>query len=218
LSHIQSTDILHEDGKLLREIFESLGALRSFLLKQEVRSILRDEYKSRFPNKKVERAFFKRTIGAGLIIEEGVKTGKTIKLSHVLRALSESLDCTDETSQTDFFERKNATIPEKLIASQNKMVTPVKSERALLPVQRDDEVGNLVTANLYVHGYGSGTSKKQIRNLFSQYTDVVGVSVKNGYSYVRTLDREGAIFARQKLNGTQWNGGTLTIRFAKEFK
>jgi len=111
---------------------------------------------------------------------------------------------------------KNATVPEKLISSQIKVATAVKPKRALL--DQRDEVGNPVTTNLYVHGYGSETSKTQIQSLFSRYTRVVDVHFKYGYSFVHTSSCHEAILARHKLNGTELNGGTLTIRFAKEFK
>ena len=80
---------------------------------------------------------------------------------------------------------------------------------------RDDR-GNAATKNLFVAGYGQGTSEESLRSLFSQHTEVIGVVSKGSFSFVNTADRASAVQARQALSGTMVNGGVLRINFAKE--
>lgn len=80
---------------------------------------------------------------------------------------------------------------------------------------RDDR-GNPATKNLFVAGYGPGTTELQIRDLFGQYANIVGIIMKGTFSFVNTSDRNMAVAARQALGGTMMNGGILRINFAKE--
>jgi RNA recognition motif-containing protein len=80
---------------------------------------------------------------------------------------------------------------------------------------RDDR-GNPATKNLFVAGYGPGTTEMQIRELFGQYANIVGIIVKGTFSFVNTSDRSMAVAARAALGGTMMNGGVLRINFAKE--
>lgn len=80
---------------------------------------------------------------------------------------------------------------------------------------RDDR-GNPATKNLFVAGYGPGTTEQQIRDLFGQHATVVGVVLKQSFSFVNTGSREDAIRARQHLSGSSLNGGVMRINFAKE--
>lgn len=80
---------------------------------------------------------------------------------------------------------------------------------------RDDR-GNPVTKNLFVAGYGPGTSEQQIRELFSQHANIIGIIMKGTFSFVNTSDRSQAVTARETLSGTMLNGGVLRINFAKE--
>lgn len=80
---------------------------------------------------------------------------------------------------------------------------------------RDDR-GNPATKNLFVAGYGGGTSEQQLRELFGQYAQIVGIIMKGTFSFVNTSDRNAAIQAREALSGTMMNGGVLRINFAKE--
>lgn len=80
---------------------------------------------------------------------------------------------------------------------------------------RDDR-GNPATKNLFVAGYGAGTTEEQLRDLFSQYANVIGVVLKGSFSFVNTSDLGQAIQARQMLGGTTFNGGVMRINFAKE--
>jgi RNA recognition motif-containing protein len=50
---------------------------------------------------------------------------------------------------------------------------------------RDDK-GNPATKNLFVAGYGPGTTEIQLRQLFSQYAQVTGVVLKGTFSFVNT--------------------------------
>lgn len=80
---------------------------------------------------------------------------------------------------------------------------------------RDDR-GNPATKNLFVAGYGAGTTEEQLRDLFGQYANVIGVVLKGSFSFVNTSDLSQSIQARQMLGGTTFNGGVMRINFAKE--
>jgi RNA recognition motif-containing protein len=80
---------------------------------------------------------------------------------------------------------------------------------------RDDR-GNPATKNLFVAGYGQGTTEQELRDLFSTYSEVTGVISKGNFSFVNTADRAAAVRARQALSGSMFNGGVLRINFAKE--
>jgi len=80
---------------------------------------------------------------------------------------------------------------------------------------RDDR-GNPATKNLFVAGYGQGTTEQQLRDVFSQHTQVTGVVIKGSFSFVNTLEKTSAVLARHALLGTVLNGGSLRINFAKE--
>jgi RNA recognition motif-containing protein len=79
-----------------------------------------------------------------------------------------------------------------------------------------DDRGNPVTKNLFVAGYGPGTTEQQLRELFSSYANVIGVVLKGAFSFVNTSAREEAYGCRAAFNGTMLNGGVLRINFAKE--
>mmetsp|Transcript_28174 Transcript_28174/g.79051 ORF Transcript_28174/g.79051 Transcript_28174/m.79051 type:complete len:811 (-) Transcript_28174:102-2534(-) len=80
---------------------------------------------------------------------------------------------------------------------------------------RDDR-GNTATKNLFVAGYGHGTTEAQLRDLVSAHATVIGVIMKGTFSFVNTSDKASAVAARQALTGTMFNGGVLRINFAKE--
>lgn len=80
---------------------------------------------------------------------------------------------------------------------------------------RDDR-GNPATKNLFVAGYGPGTTEQQLRDIFGQYANVIGVILKGTFSFVNTSDRTMAVRAREMLGNTMLNGGALRINFAKE--
>ena len=80
---------------------------------------------------------------------------------------------------------------------------------------RDDR-GNPATKNLFVAGYGPGTSENQVRDLFAQHATIVGIIMKGTFSFVNTSDKLSAIRAREALSGSMLNGGVLRINFAKE--
>jgi len=101
----------------------------------------------------------------------------------------------------------------------------VRSEAAPLPrndlgqidyeLVRDDR-GNPATKNLFVAGYGTGTSEQDLQDIFSQHSNVIGVVMKTTFSFVNTSDRMAAVHAREALIGSVINGGVLRINFAKE--
>lgn len=80
---------------------------------------------------------------------------------------------------------------------------------------RDDR-GNPATRNLFVAGYGSGTTEQQIKETFSQFCHVTGIVMKSSFSFVNTAEKKAAVQAREALTGAQVNGGQLRINFAKE--
>ena len=80
---------------------------------------------------------------------------------------------------------------------------------------RDDR-GNPATKNLFVAGYGPGTTEQQLRDVFNQHANVIGVVLKGNFTFVNTSTRQEAVNARQMLQGVTINGGTLRINFAKE--
>eukprot|EP00978_Attheya_sp_CCMP212_P010863 scaffold26379_cov52-Attheya_sp.AAC.2 len=107
-------------------------------------------------------------------------------------------------------------------SSDNKAVKkmPPRSEPMPLPVnhmgQVRDDRGNPATKNLFVAGYGNGTTEQNLQTLISQYAAVTGVVIKGTFSFVNTSDKIAAIHAREALSGTVLNGGVLRINFAKE--
>lgn len=79
-----------------------------------------------------------------------------------------------------------------------------------------DDRGNAATKNLFVAGWGPGTTEQQLRDLVAPYATVISVSLKSTFAFVNTTDRDAAVLARQSLSGTMLNGGILRINFAKE--
>jgi hypothetical protein len=80
---------------------------------------------------------------------------------------------------------------------------------------RDDR-GNAATKNLFIAGYGPGTTDQQLRDIVSPYAAVLSVTNKGTFAFVNTDSRESAILARASLTGQQLNGSVLRINFAKE--
>jgi hypothetical protein len=80
---------------------------------------------------------------------------------------------------------------------------------------RDDR-GNPATKNLFVAGYGQGTSETQLRESFGVHAQITGIISKGTFSFINTNDKLAAIRAREVLSGTMLNGGVLRINFAKE--
>jgi RNA recognition motif-containing protein len=82
--------------------------------------------------------------------------------------------------------------------------------------QIKDDRGNPATKNLFVAGYGPGTTEQQLKDCFGQYVSVVSIVLKNTFAFVNTVDKEAAVLARSSLLGQSLNGGPLRINFAKE--
>jgi hypothetical protein len=80
---------------------------------------------------------------------------------------------------------------------------------------RDDR-GNPATKNLFVAGYGQGTTETLLRQVFSPHCEIVGIIQKGSFSFINTADKSQAVQAREILSGTMLNGGVLRINFAKE--
>jgi len=110
---------------------------------------------------------------------------------------------------------------------QSRPRTPAAPAATTTPLPRDalgqilvesvrDDRGNPATRNLFVAGYGSGTTEQQIRETFSQFCQVTGIVMKSSFSFVNTSEKKAAVTAREALTGAQVNGGQLRINFAKE--
>jgi len=80
---------------------------------------------------------------------------------------------------------------------------------------RDDR-GNPSTKNLFIAGYGPGTTEQQLRELVAQHANVISVVMKGTFAFVNTSDKDAAVLAREALMGFPLNGGPLRINFAKE--
>lgn len=80
---------------------------------------------------------------------------------------------------------------------------------------RDDR-GNPATKNLFVAGYGAGTTEQELRALFSQQAQVTGSVMKGTFAFINTSDKSTAVQVRIALTGSIVNGGPLRINFAKE--
>merc|ERR1712029_816443 len=80
-------------------------------------------------------------------------------------------------------------------------------------MQVRDDRGNPATKNLFVAGYGPGTTEQQLKDLFGRHATVVSVIMKGTFSFVNTTDRDAAVIARSSLGGQQVNGGALRINF-----
>lgn len=80
---------------------------------------------------------------------------------------------------------------------------------------RDDR-GNPATKNLFVAGYGAGTTEQELKNIFNQHTQVSSIVIKGNFAFVNTIEKKTAVSARQALIGATINGGILRINFAKE--
>jgi RNA recognition motif-containing protein len=93
--------------------------------------------------------------------------------------------------------------------------TPLPPGMPDVDAVRDDR-GNPATKNLFIAGYGPSTTEHQLRDIVSQYVCVVGVILKGTFSFVNTMDRASAVYAREMLGGTMLNGGVIRINFAKE--
>lgn len=95
-------------------------------------------------------------------------------------------------------------------------VAPPQAAAAVDVSNVRDDRGNPATKNLFVAGYGQGTTELQLREVFGQYAQIIGIIVKGTFSFVNTSDRVAAVRAREFLSGTMLNGGVLRINFAKE--
>ncbi|EJK45236.1 hypothetical protein THAOC_36153 [Thalassiosira oceanica] len=82
--------------------------------------------------------------------------------------------------------------------------------------QVKDDRGNPATKNLFVAGYGPGTSEQQLKDVFGQHGRIVSVIKKSSFSFVNTSDKSIAVMARAALIGKPLNGGAMRINFAKE--
>jgi hypothetical protein len=92
---------------------------------------------------------------------------------------------------------------------------PISDLNIPIDAVRDDR-GNGATKNLFVAGYGAGTTEQELRDLFGLHCSVIGVIIKGNFSFVNTSTRGDAVRSRHALQGTNVNGGPLRINFAKE--
>jgi RNA recognition motif-containing protein len=93
---------------------------------------------------------------------------------------------------------------------------PVQSQSHIDYSQVRDDRGNPATKNLFVAGYGQGTSEQVLRQIFAPHCEIIGIIMKGTFSFINTSDKGAAVRAREMLSGTLLNGGVLRINFAKE--
>jgi len=79
-----------------------------------------------------------------------------------------------------------------------------------------DDRGNPATRNLFVAGFGPGTTEDELFTIFSQHAALTNVVLKGAFAFVNTLDKSAAVIARETLTGAIVHGGALRINFAKE--
>lgn len=72
------------------------------------------------------------------------------------------------------------------------------------------------TKNLFVAGYGPGTTEQYLISLFAPFGQILGIVMKSTFAFVNTTERLTAVRAREALTGQNINGGSLRINFAKE--
>ncbi len=115
--------------------------------------------------------------------------------------------------------RRNKTLYSTKAGHQNSAMAAPAVRDALGQIDyksvRDDR-GNVATRNLFVAGYGPGTTDQQLRQVFSQHCQVTGIVMKGSFSFVNTSEKKAAVEAREALVGANVNGGNLRINFAKE--
>jgi len=115
---------------------------------------------------------------------------------------------------------RRAKVPDVSVSTSTSVPpTSILPRNALGQIDYDavrDDRGNAATRNLFVAGYGPGTTEKMLRDAFSQHTVVTGIVQKATFSFVNTSDRESAVRARDAMIGQIINGGALRINFAKE--
>ena len=77
-----------------------------------------------------------------------------------------------------------------------------------------DPGASLMVSNLHVSGYGPGTTREQIIQLFSQYVAVTNVVMKDNFCFVNTNDPDGVARARAALANFVLNGTPMRINDA----
>jgi RNA recognition motif-containing protein len=107
------------------------------------------------------------------------------------------------------------TMPGPPGAQQGTMMGGMLNSVTDVEAVRDDR-GNPATKNLFVAGFGPGTTESQLRDMFSQRGHVIGVVLKGSFAFVNTSDKSQAVLAREALSGVHVNGAPLRINFAKE--
>ena len=72
--------------------------------------------------------------------------------------------------------------------------------------------------NLYVSGYGEGTTTKEMEQIFSKHCTVLNVVSyhKNRYMFVNTWNVASATKAMRALDGTIVNGGYIKVKYSKQ--
>lgn len=114
---------------------------------------------------------------------------------------------------------RKAKNPNHIPSSVSSAVLSTLPRNALGQVDYDlvrDDRGNAATKNLFIAGYGPGTTDQQLRDIVSPYANVLSVTNKGTYAFVNTDNKEQAVLARNALTGQALNGSMLRINFAKE--
>ena len=79
-----------------------------------------------------------------------------------------------------------------------------------------DDRGNPATRNLFVAGFGPGTTEEELNSIFSQHAVLTTVVLKGAFAFVNTTEKSAAVISRDALTGVIVHGGALRINFAKE--
>ena len=104
-----------------------------------------------------------------------------------------------QTSQT-YYQPSSAPFVQPIAQPQPAQQSDLQLSRGY----RGDQ--NLGDANLHLSGYGPMTTNEQIIAMFAPYVRVTEVVNKSGFSFVNTVDPEGAKQAREALNGSLLGG------------
>lgn len=101
----------------------------------------------------------------------------------------------------------------------NRFVTPSLPTNPYGKIDVDsvtDDRGNPATRNLFVAGFGPGTTEDELFTIFSQHAALTNVVLKGAFAFVNTMEKSAAVTARDALTGAIVHGGALRINFAKE--
>lgn len=207
----------NEDRELIHSAMLRLSnkSGKSTFFKSDVATKIKEMNPLRFANRKDLKAFLKKAIASGVVHEEGEGPNKML----TLLGLSADLDISSEIIWPSL-RPKTAALSTSLERSSVKNTGTSQPSKSLSDFNPHvDSNGNSACPGLYVCGFGPGTTKQQVYDLFAEYTKVVKITDMNLHGYrimfVRTNSTNAAISARQQLQGMKLNNGILRINFSR---